>query len=291
LSAAISQAAIGQGNATAFSQIVSDIIGAPLKDIRIVQGDTARTPEGSGTFASRGITIAGNAVLVAATNVRDKMARIAAHMMECDPVDIRFEEGHAHVAGATGMRVSLRQIAATAYSQTETTLPQGEPYGIEAIEYYDTPTAVIASMVHVASVIVNVRTGYVHVDTYVVSHDCGRMINPMLVDGQIEGGIVQGLGEVLMEEIKFGDDGQPLTVSLMDYQVPRAIDVMPIEINALHSELGARTLKGVGEGGTIGAVPAIANAIGDALAFERPRVNRLPLTAAAIRAMFAESLK
>jgi carbon-monoxide dehydrogenase large subunit len=288
LSAAVSQAAIGQGNATAFSQIVSDIIGAPLKDIRIIEGDTGRTPEGSGTFASRGMTIAGNAVLGAATKVRDKMARIAAHMIECDPADIRFEDGHAHVVGVKKLNVSLRQIASAAYSQTEASLPRGETYGIEAIEYYDTPTAVIASMVHIASVVVDTHSGNVTIDRYVVTHDCGRMINPMLVDGQIQGGVVQGLGEVLMEEIKIGENGQPLTVSLMDYQLPRANDVMPIHIEALHSELGANTLKGVGEGGTIGAVPAIANAVGDALGLDAVSINALPLTAKKIRELLAE---
>ena len=126
LIAAISQAAIGQGNATAFSQIVSDTIGAPIKDIRIVEGDTGLTPEGSGTFASRGITIAGNAVLGAATKVRDKMARIAANMIECDPADIRFEDGWAHVAGAKELKLSLRQIASVAYSQADVPMPGGK---------------------------------------------------------------------------------------------------------------------------------------------------------------------
>jgi carbon-monoxide dehydrogenase large subunit len=285
--AAVSQAAIGQGNATAFSQIVSDTLGVPIESIRLVEGDTGRTPEGSGTFASRGITIAGNAVLQASGKVREKIVRIAADMIECDPADIRLEDGHAFVVGAEDLRLSLRQIASAAYSQTEAALPPGESYGIESIDYYDTPTAVIASMVHVASVRVDVRTGNVQIERYVVTHDCGRMVNPMLVDGQIQGGIVQGLGEVMMEEIAFGEGGQPLTVSLMDYQMPRAADVMPIEITAVHSELGANTLKGVGEGGTIGAVPAIANAIGDALGLSSVAVNSLPLTAKRIRELMA----
>lgn len=282
---AISQSSIGQGNATAFSQILSDVLGVPVDQIRVVVGDTGLTPEGSGTFASRGITIAGNAVFGAAGKVRDKMARIAANMIECDPADIRFEDGRAFVVGASDLGVSVREIAQAAYSQTESKLPDGESYGLESIDYYDTPTAVIASMVHIASVVIDVRSGHVTVDRYVVTHDCGRMVNPMLVDGQIQGGVVQGLGEVLMEEIGFGDTGQPTTVSLMEYQLPRASDVMPIEIAALHSEIGANTLKGVGEGGTIGSVPALAGAISDALG--PSAVNALPLTAAKIRAMLA----
>lgn len=288
LVAAISPAAIGQGSATAFAQIVSEVVGAPLGTIRVIGGDTGRTPAGSGTFASRGITIAGNAVMAAAGKVRDKMARIAAQMIECDPADIRFEDGHAHVVGVKDMKVSLRHIAAAAYSQTESVLPPGESYGIESIEYYDTPTAVIASMVHVASIVVDVLTGNVRIDRYVVVHDCGRMINPMLVDGQIQGGIVQGLGEVLMERIDTDDNGQPRTVSLMEYQLPRAADVMPIHIEALHSENGAKMLKGVGEGGMIGAVPALANAIGDAIGLGAA-VNALPLTARKIRELLTRS--
>ena len=157
-------------------------------------------------------------------------------------------------------------------------------HGVEVIEYYDTPTAIIASMVHVASVVIDTRTGNVTIDRYVVIHDCGRMVNPVLVDGQIQGGIVQGLGEVLMEEIKIGEDGQPFTASLMDYQLPRCVDVMPMQIEAMHSEIGAGILKGVGEGGTIGAVPALTNAIGDALG-PAVAVNALPLTAKRIREM------
>ena len=289
LTAAISQTAIGQGNATAFSQIMSDVIGAPLTDIRIVCGDTGRTPEGSGTLASRGITIAGNAALAAAGKIREKMARIAAHMIECDPADIRFEDGHAHVVGVKEMRVSLRQIAGAAYSQSRATLPEGESYGLEAIEYYDTPTAVIASMVHIASVVIDVRTGNVRVDRYFVIHDCGRLVNPMIVDGQIQGAIVQGLGEVLMERIEVGPDGQPGTVSLMEYQLPRAVDAMPIEIEAMHSELGANVLKGVGEGGTIGAVPALASAVADAIGHGKVDVSSLPMTAQKIRSLIAAS--
>src|SRR5262249_42167331 len=212
---------------------------------------------------------------------------IAAHLIECDPADIRFDDGLAHVAGAKVLNVTLQQIAAAAYSQTEVSLPCGETHGIEAIEYYDPPTAVIASMVHIASVVVDVRTGHVKIDRYIVTHDCGRMINPLLVDGQIQGGIVQGLGEVLMEKMEIDDAGQPLTVSLMDYQLPRANDVMPIHIEAVHSESGANTLKGIGEGGTIGAVPAIANAIGDALSLGVASVNILPLTAKKIRELLA----
>jgi len=138
-------------------------------------------------------------------------------------------------------------------------------------------------------VIIDTRTGNVNVDRYVVIHDCGRMVNPMLVDGQIHGGVVQGLGEVLMEEIEIAENGQPLTVSLMDYQLPRASNVMPTHIEALHSEMGAATLKGVGEGGTIGAVPAIANAIGDALGVGTVSVNALPLTAKKIRELLTKS--
>jgi carbon-monoxide dehydrogenase large subunit len=279
VTAAISQAAAGQGHATVFAQVVSEHLGAPMAAIRIVEGDTARTPFGTGTFASRGMVIAGNALSMAAVKVRQKMARIGAGLLECDPGDLEFKDGHAMVAGVPAMRVSLRDIASVAYSVGRQPPRPGEAHGLEATEYHDTPSAVIGSAVHVASVVVDKRTGRVEVEKYAVVHDCGRMVNPMLVDGQIQGATIQGLGEVLMEKVIYDGEAQPLTISLMEYQLPRCVDTMPMTIEAMHTELGAGTFKGVGESGIMAAVPAIANAIGDALGVD---VTRLPLTSRAI---------
>jgi carbon-monoxide dehydrogenase large subunit len=271
-SAHISQAAAGQGHATAFAQIVSDRLGVPLAAVRVVEGDTGRTPFGTGTFASRGMVIAGGAVSAASESVRRQAAEVAAGMLECGAGDVEFRDGHASVVGVPGMKVSLREVGAKAG-------------GIESTGRYDTPGATIASMAHVASVVVDKRTGCVQVERYVVVHDCGRMVNPTIVDGQIQGAVVQGLGEVLMEALSYDAQGQPTTTSLMDYQLPRCADVAPILIEALHSEAGGAIIKGVGESGIMGAVPALANAIGDALARDGASVTALPLTAKAIHGL------
>lgn len=280
--AGISQAAQGQGHATAFAQIVSDRLGAPLDDIRIIEGDTARTPFGTGTFASRGIVIAGTALSRAAVEVREKMARIAAHLLECSAADLRFADGRAFVDGVPALSVGLREIAEVAYSARDRSLPAGESYGLEAVVYHDTPTAVIASAVHVAAVSVDLRSGRVAIERYVVVHDTGLMVNPTLVDGQVQGAVVQGVGEVLMEQITHDAAGQPQVVSLMEYQIPRSLDLAAIEIEAMHSSEGGGIFKGVGESGIIGSVPALANAVGDALAGCGVTVDRLPLTAEAL---------
>jgi carbon-monoxide dehydrogenase large subunit len=240
--------------------------------VRVVEGDTGRTPFGTGTFASRGMVIAGGAVSAASESVRRQAAEVAAGMLECGAGDVEFRDGHASVVGVPGMKVSLREVAAKAG-------------GIESSGRYDTPGATIASMAHVASVVVDKRTGCVQVERYVVVHDCGRMVNPTLVDGQIQGAVVQGLGEVLMEALSYDAHGQPTTTSLMDYQLPRCADVAPILIEALHSEAGGAVIKGVGESGIMGAVPALANAIGDALARDGASVTALPLTAKAIHGL------
>ena len=274
-SAHVSQAAAGQGHATSFAQIVSDSLGVPLAQVRVVEGDTGRTPFGTGTFASRGIVIAGGAVAAASEAVRKRAAEVAAGMLECGAGDVELRDGHAAVVGVPGMKVSLRAVAEKAG-------------GIESTERHDTPGATIASMAHVASVVVDKRTGCVKVERYVVVHDCGRMVNPTIVDGQIQGAVVQGLGEVLMEALSCDADGQPTTTSLMDYQLPRCADVMPIVIEALHSEAGGGIIKGVGESGIMGAVPALANAVGDALAAEGASVSALPLTAKAIHGLLCK---
>ncbi len=279
--AAISQSAQGQGHATAFAQIASDRLGIPLGDIRIVEGDTAATPFGTGTFASRGIIIAGGAVQRAAEEIAGKLRRMASHLLECAETDIELLDGQARIVG-TERAVTVRELAAIAYGGDPRSLPPGESFGLQSLVFNDTPSARVASAVHVATVEVDCRTGCVSVLDYVVVHDCGRMVNPALVDGQIQGAVVQGLGEVLMEAVRHDASGQPLSVSFMDYQLPRCVDLSAMRIEALHSERGAEIFKGAGESGTIGAVPALANAISDALSPLGVEVDSLPLSAEAI---------
>jgi carbon-monoxide dehydrogenase large subunit len=288
--AALSLAAQGQGHQTVFSQIISERLGVEIDQIRIVEGDTANTPFGSGAFASRGMVIAGSALDRVAIRIRDKMAAIAAHHLECGAHDLVFASGHAHVNGVTDLRISIQEIAAIAYSRESRAMPTDMSFGLEASEVCDPPSPVVGSAVHIASVKIQKHTGCVEIDRYVVVHDCGLMINPALVDGQIQGGVVQGLGEVLMEHFQYDSTGQPLSVSLLDYQIPRSCNIGAIQIEECHQQTAPAQFKGVGESGTIGAVPAITNAIGDALSSYNCKVNKLPLTASDIRKLIASDV-
>ncbi|MDX3906380.1 MAG: xanthine dehydrogenase family protein molybdopterin-binding subunit [Pigmentiphaga sp.] len=240
----VSQASQGQGHQTAFAQIAADTLGIPIDRISVVEGDTARTPGGTGTFASRGMVLAGGAVEKAAQAVKRRMAAAAA---------------------------------------------EGQPAGGFSEEaQHDIPGIRLASGVHAVTVQVDLDTGKVAIDDYVVIHDCGRMINPMMVDGQIHGAVVQGIGEVLQEQVSYARDGTPLSVSLLDYHLPRASTLRKLVVEAMHTEAGAKTFKGVGESGTIGAVPALANAIADALADLGIRPTRLPLDPATLAGLIGQ---
>jgi carbon-monoxide dehydrogenase large subunit len=239
----------------------------------------AQGPYGTGTFASRAAVTGGGAVLRASALVADKLRRLAAHMLEASPADIELGQSYAHIIGVPQMRLSIRELAAVAYSMSPRELPPGESYGLEATDYYDPPNPSITNATHVVQVAIDALTGLVDIERYVVVHDSGRIINPQIVEGQIRGGIVQGLGSVLYEAIRHDEQGQTLQASLMDYLLPTIADVPDIEI--LHQETWATDtaggFKGVGEGGTIGAVPAIAVAIADALRASAVRVTELPL--------------
>jgi len=283
----ISQATQGQGHLTSFAQIVAEQLGLPVEDVTVVEGDSSLTPYGTGTFASRGSVLGGGAVLRASGKIADKIRSIAGHMLEADAGDIELVGGAAQVKGVPQMRVSLRDVAAVAYSLDARELPPGEGYGLEATEYYDPPFASITNATHIAQVAVDAVTGLVTIERYTVVHDCGRIINPLIVDGQIQGGIVQGLGSVLSEAVRYDETGQPMSTTLMDYLLPTAADLPDIAIG--HEETWSNDtaggFKGAGEGGVIGAVPAIANAVTDALLAFDPRITRIPLRPDAVLAM------
>ena len=274
-----SQAAAGQGHFTTFAQIVSDYLGVALEDVVVDEGDTGAAPYGSNTFASRSAVAAGGAVIQAAGTIGDKMRAIAAFLLNADPEEIEMADSKAYVAADTGRSVTFKEIAETAYSMTATALPQGMEYGLHATSFYDPPPATWPNGVHIVKVRIDRQTAKVQVQDYVVVHDCGTVINPMIVDGQVQGGTVQGLGEALMEQIVYDRDGQLLNANLLDYQLPTSMDVPDIRIDHVSTPsvdaLGG--FKGVGEGGVIGAVPAIVNAVADALAPLGVNVNRLPL--------------
>jgi carbon-monoxide dehydrogenase large subunit len=275
----------GQGHATVYAQLVADVLGCRVEDLVHVQGDTAATPVGWGTFGSRSAVAGGGAVLTAAGRVREKVLRIAAHMMEVGPQDLEIRDGAIRVKGVPGRQVTLREVARAAVYGGG--IPDDEEPGLEASCHYRAPTP-FANATHLAVVEVDPETGAVKLLRYVVIEDCGRMINPMIVEGQIAGGVAQGIGNALYEHHQYDEHGQLLTTSFMDYLIPTATDVPPIEYGHLEtpSPLSVGGIKGMGEGGAIAPPAAIANAVADALApFGWKTVDRLPITPDVVRAM------
>ena len=275
----VSQATQGQGHLTTFAQIAAEQLGLNMDDVTVIEGDTGQGPYGTGTFASRGAVLGGGAVMRSSAVIRDKIKRIAADMLEADPKDIEMSGGRAHVAGVAALGVSIREIATIAYSMHDRALPSGESFGLEATDYYDPPLSTITNATHIAQVAIDPVTGLIEVERYVVVHDCGRIINPLVVDGQIHGAIVQGISSVLSEALYYDDQGQAMTASLLDYLVSTTMDVPDIEV--YHEESWSPDteggFKGVGEGGVIGALPALVNAITDALSPYGARITRLPV--------------
>ena len=275
----ISECTQGQGHLTAFAQIVAEKLGVGIDNVTVVEGDTGQGPYGTGTFASRGAVLAGGAALRASSKVADKIRRIAAHLLEVEPSDLELVDGAARLAGVREMAVSIREIAAIAHSMDSRALPNGEAFGLEATEYYDIAVTSITNAAHVAQVSIDPVTGQVSVDKYVVAHDCGRIINPLIVEGQIHGAVIQGISSVLSEAMRYDEEGQPMTATLMDYLLSTTADAP--DITVLHEESWSPDseggFKGVGEGGVIGALPAVANAIADALVPFGAKINRLPL--------------
>jgi aerobic carbon-monoxide dehydrogenase large subunit len=260
----IGVSASGQGHETVFAQVCAEYLGAAFDDIRVRGGDTALVPFGYGTGASRVAVNTGNAVAVAAADVKVKACRVAARLLECAPDDVRLEEGRAFVVGAPGRAIPLAQVARVAL--TDRGLVELGGPGLWATKFYSPPTVTWSSGVHAAIVEVDPETGLVTVLRYAIVHDCGRQLHPVIVDGQIVGGFAQGLGVVLGEEIVHDADGQLLTNTLMDYPIPRADDMPPLVMEHLrfatdHNPLGVR---GVGEGATGPPTAAIANAVADA---------------------------
>jgi aerobic carbon-monoxide dehydrogenase large subunit len=276
----VSAASQGQGHATTLAQILADELGVDIGAVRIVEGDTERCPYGSGSFASRSIVVSGGALVLAARRVREKIARIAGHMLEAAPEDLAIEGGHIAVRGAPGRTLTVTDVARLAHRPAAGTLPSGVDPGLEATHYYDPPPATFSNGAHLAAVEIDPDTGRVELVRYVVVEDCGKMVNPMIVEGQTHGAVAQGLGNALFEDMAYDENGQPLTTSFMDYLVPGAMDVPPIDV--IHVEtpppVTVTGFKGMAEGGTIGSTAAVANAVADALAPLGVEVRELPLT-------------
>jgi aerobic carbon-monoxide dehydrogenase large subunit len=262
----------GQGHATSFAMIVADRLGIPLEDIRFVQSDTAVVPRGNGTGGSRSLQIGGAAVLQAAETVLERGRQLAARLLEADPADVVVHDGALGVAGVPSRTVSWAELSKAAAEE-------GDPLAAALDVTQDGATFPFGA--HVAVVEVDRETGKVTPLRHVAVDDCGRILNPMLVRGQQHGGIAQGMAQALWEEFVYDDDGNPLTTNLADYAMPSAAELPSFETanTETPTPLNALGAKGIGESGTIGAMPAVQNAVVDALAHLGVRHVDMPCTA------------
>ncbi len=277
----------GQGLATALAQLLADELGIKADQVSISHGDTDTTPYGWGTFASRSMVIAGGAATLAARELADQLRQIAAHELEADPADIKLEEGAAAVAG-TRIGVPISDIARTAHHSSHR-LPDGVGPGLAVSATYD-PAGTFSNACHAAVVEVDIETGHVRLERFVVVADAGLEVNPMLVEGQIHGGVTQGIANALYEELVTDEHGNLMTASLMDFAVPTACEIPDLEVTHLQTITDASIsgAKGVGEGGAIGAPAAVLNAISDALSPLGIEVNEMPATPSRIRKLIRD---
>jgi len=268
----------GQGLETTLSQIAAHELGIDPARISVRHGDTESTAFGFGTFASRSMVMSGGAVARASRMLRDKLCRIGAHLLQCDPAQVRCAEGA--VLGPQGS-VSIAEIANVAHLRMDGLPPGADPL-LDATATYEPAigTGVFSYATHGAVVAVDPETGFIELLDFAVAEDCGTMVNPMIVEGQIRGGVVQGIGTALYEEIPYDEAGQPLTGTLADYLLPGAAELPAIKIVHLHTPAAATEygMKGMGEGGAIAPPAAIANAVRDALASIGAEVNETPIT-------------
>jgi carbon-monoxide dehydrogenase large subunit len=277
ITAAFGVASHGQGLETTLAQIVADDLGARFEDIRVIQGDSDEMPMSTGTYASRSAVLGGGAAKHASKILREKIRRVASHLLEANAGDIEVSEGKAVVLG-TDRAVTFRQIAKAVYSDMKT-LPVEAREELSATYTYDPINGTTAAATHIVAVEVDPATCFVRILKFVVAEDCGRIINPMIVDGQVHGGVAQGIGAALLEELIYDEDGQLLTASLVDYMIPSAPEMPLMDVVHVESESAAAGgFRGMGEGGTIGAPAAIANAIADALSPLGVGVSILPMT-------------
>ena len=277
----------GQGLRTTLAQIAADQLGVAPNDVRIIHGDTDRTPYGWGTFASRSLVICGGATLLAAQKLRDKLLVIASHVLEAAPDDIVLAAGNAKVSG-TDRTVAIADLARAAYHQTHRF--KGISPGLSESAHYD-PPGTFSNACHVAIVEVDAETGRVTLEKFLAVEDAGRIINPLIADGQVHGGIAQGIGNALYEEIVYDSLGNIQTATLADYLPPTAGEIPPIELHHIETPAASSVTgaKGLGEGGAIGAPAAILNAVNDALSPFGVSIDEIPATPQRIRAALRAS--
>jgi carbon-monoxide dehydrogenase large subunit len=255
----------GQGHETAWAQLAADSLGVPVEDVAVLQGDTAIVSHGTGTFGSRSLCVGGTAIHMAAQAVIDKARNIAGHLLETAPEDLELTEGRFSVAGAPERGVSLADVARAAYLAHN--LPGGTDPGLDEQAVFEPPDWTYPFGTHVAVVEVDTETGQVRVVAYTAVDDCGNVLNPMLVEGQVTGGLAQGVGQALFEEVTYTDEGQPEATSLLSYLVPSAADLPSFQLDrtVTPTEINPLGAKGVAESGAIAAPAAVMNAVVDAL--------------------------
>jgi carbon-monoxide dehydrogenase large subunit len=255
----------GQGHATSWSQIVETELGVPFDDVEVIHGDTAFAPYGLGTYGSRSLAVGGTAVHLAAGKVREKARLIAAQMLEAAPDDLDFSDGAFAVKGSPDKRATIQEVAFRAWQAFG--MPEGVGPGLDETVFFDPPNCVFPFGAHGCEVEVDRDTGKVEITGYIAVDDCGNVINPMIVDGQVHGGVVHGIGQALYEGAEYDSGGQLVTGTLVDYLVPSAADVPHIQTHrtVTPSPTNPLGVKGIGEAGTIASTPAVVGAVCDAL--------------------------
>ncbi|MGH8826373.1 MAG: xanthine dehydrogenase family protein molybdopterin-binding subunit, partial [Jiangellaceae bacterium] len=268
----------GQGHETSWSQIVADQLGVPFDDVEVLHGDTRTVPKGLDTYGSRSLAVGGIALVNACRKVVEKAKPVAAQLLECDPADLEFVDGAYRVRGTPGATKTVAECAFAIFAAHD--LPEGvEPY-LDADAIYDPVDYSFPHGTHLCAVEVDTETGRVAVRSYVAVDDVGKVINPMIVEGQVHGGVVQGMAQALFEEAVYDDDGNLLTGTLVDYTIPSSADVIDIVTDRTETPAPGHPLgvKGVGEAGTIASTPAVVNAVVDALRPDGITDIRMPCT-------------
>ena len=255
----------GQGEETTFAQIVADELGLPFEDIDVVHGDTKSTPMGMGTYGSRTTPVEGASIALSARKVRDKAKKITAHLLEVGEEDLEFKDGKFTVKGVPSKSKTIQEIAFAAYAAWN--MPKGVEPILEATTFYDPPNFVFPFGTHICVVDIEKATGHVSIRKYVAVDDCGRQINPMIVEGQVHGGVVQGLAQAMLERAVYDDAGNLLSANFLEYLVPSSLEAPHMDVATTvtpspHMPIGA---KGIGETGTIASSEAYMNAVVDAL--------------------------
>ncbi|MET7769339.1 xanthine dehydrogenase family protein molybdopterin-binding subunit [Nocardia sp. NPDC005366] len=280
----------GNSIETTVVQLTADALGVDMADVRTVQGDTAVTPFGGGTQGSRSGSMTAGAIAATASTLRERIHAIAAHRLGVSPDEIEFSGSRATVRDVPDKVLTLAEIAEIAYFQSDS-LPPGVPPGLEAVgRHKTTQMAIWANATHLCTCEVDIETGAVKLLRYIVSEDCGPMINPAVVEGQIYGGTVQGVGGALYENLAYDESGNPVATTFLDYLMPTASEAPVIEVGHVETPSpGPGSFKGVGEGGAIGSTPAILNAVADALSPFGVEISKLPLSPATIVSMLDQA--